>query len=176
MSLRTEYSMNTLQSSSYLDNEKAKTVGNFPNNPFVTYSSKNILITQLYESAKNKAMDYCIELIEMNGDTNIGSMTDSLCSNFNYSWEVLQKFLEYFDYRFFETLKPNIDVDDDGEIIFEWYGRKSVRVNLTFGIHGELYLVSLFHGTSLKLKQFINQFSINLIKSQLIQLLNDKVA
>jgi hypothetical protein len=78
--------------------------------------------------------------------------------------------------NFIIKFKPEIEFDDDGELSFEWYGRKGARANLTFGKNGEMYFVSLFHGESQKDKLFLNENSIKNINDKLLRIYEDKVA
>ncbi|MBM2813803.1 MAG: hypothetical protein HW421_565 [Ignavibacteria bacterium] len=93
---------------------------------------------------------------------------------FHHSRSNLSNFIRLFDSNYITTLKPEVDVDYDGEIDFEWYGRIGARANLTFGKNGELYFVSLFHGESSSSKMYINKTSITKIQNDIERLFKDK--
>jgi hypothetical protein len=116
-----------------------------------------------------------INVTDLQSRGNIISDVIKFASNFLNSINNMSKFIKQFDNKFISTIKPEIEIDNDGELIFEWYGRKGVRANLTFGRNGELFFVSLFHGESMKSKLFINKSSIEKIKTELVKIANDNI-
>ncbi len=71
---------------------------------------------------------------------------------------------------------PSVTVDNEGEFIFEWYGRQGARASVIVGANGALYFVSLFHGTSIKSRLLWNNDIPPLILTELDKIYKDKQA
>ena len=81
------------------------------------------------------------------------------------------KFNSFFDtikeYFLIEDFHPEIELDYDGEISLEWFGRLGAGAIITFGSKDEIYFNSIFHGQSQKHKLFFDKNSIELINKTL---------
>jgi hypothetical protein len=71
---------------------------------------------------------------------------------------------------------PSAAVDNEGEISFEWYGRRGARASLIIGANGVLYFVSLFHGMSLKSRLLWSNDIPPIILTELDKIYKDKRA
>lgn len=147
-----------------------------------TYSSTmdvSVGLTAVIDNIIEKATDFIDEIFCSYIDSGIKdnniilSSLENKLSNMQGTIENFQNCLNYLDRNFFSDFPTEPEFDDDGELIFEWYGRVGARVNLTFGKNAELYFVSLFHGESTKSKLFINCDSAETIKNTLVKLYKD---
>jgi hypothetical protein len=71
---------------------------------------------------------------------------------------------------------PSIVVDNEGEIDFEWYGRRGARASVTVGANGVLYFVSLFHGETHKARLLWSSSIPPIILTELDKIYKDKQA
>ena len=110
----------------------------------------------------NNEEDFNIELI------------DKIKNNYLSSKQHFLHFIDNFDSEYIVNNAPEYAIDNDGEIMLEWYGRIGARINLTFGKNGELYFISLVHGETTKSQLFINSFALDKIKNELTKLFNGK--
>ncbi len=132
-------------------------------------------IGEFKDLINNKAIDFFTENKEYLSEIIKKDETlENLASNISKSISNYDNFIEFCsNINFIIEFKPEIEFDYDGELSFEWYGRKGARANLTFGKNGELYFVSLFHGESQKAKHFLNENSIQKINDELLRIYKD---
>jgi hypothetical protein len=126
---------------------------------------------------EDKKIDYLKEFIANLQDTDISIITDSIrrvTGNIDQSINSFKSILDHIRFFLEDTFSPEIDFDEDGELVFEWYGRLGARANLTFSCNGEMYFISLFHGQREKLKLYANPQSVERINDTLAKLFYDK--
>jgi hypothetical protein len=159
--------------------KKLSAFGTQDNDPTYATDFQFSKIIEMVNDLKQKTTEFLIEeigiyqqLASYGKSREITLITEKL-ANLSSSLINYSKLLDFQAIDFLTILKPEVDFDDDGELVLEWYGRKGARANLTFGRNGELYFVSLFHGSSLKAKLFINQDSINQITNEINKLSED---
>jgi hypothetical protein len=164
MYIQSECSTLSYKNNHYENDEHTK------NNNF-TLATHSTEINSIKDEIQQKVEKYAFELIDMDDYKN---KIDEFLSNYYFSFDNTEKFLDNFDQSLLLKFKPVVELDDDGEIDFEWYGRKGARANLTFGKNGELYFVYLFHGERNSSKLFLNKLSVNRIKNELDRIYKDK--
>ncbi len=71
---------------------------------------------------------------------------------------------------------PSVAVDNEGEISFEWYGRRGARASVIVGANGVLYFVSLFHGETHKSRLLWNNAIPPIILTEIDKIYKDKQA
>lgn len=145
------------------------------------YTAKNYyVLAQISEYHFNHNLVNALNefLLDKNLEVEQKNDANNLTINFTESYKHLRKFISSVGIESFykiNKMEANISIDEDGEIMLEWYGRKGARINLTFGRNGDLYFVSIFHGSNAKSKFNADKISYDYILKALDRLYKDKL-
>ncbi len=149
----------------------------YSNSSYTSLMTRNSRIEQFLSDINCVFQDIKNEIIEIdNNDTDSKNHSNTIVQNYHLSLNNCAKFIECINSDHVLIFKPEISIDQDGEISLEWYGRIGARANITFGRNGELFFISLYHGELLKSKFFFSEDSIKRIEEELDKLYKDKIA